>query len=408
MTKNTGFLIPAIDSTHYVLGASPVPQNILQADGQWIKFVNDFEPQNKGYESYGCTIHGSINAIEILMRRQFLPDNYSERYSYIRAGITPPGADPHTSLESLRKTGLVDEEVLPWTDNLTTLEDYRRFWGSSESECDKKALEWLETYELKHEWVPGNKEAMKTALQYSPLGVAVHAWQVNSKGLYYTPEGAQANHWCLVIGYVEGEYWLVQDSYLGEEGQIKRLEWNYPFPFVKRYSLVVREISKKKLNLLESLLLTLREWLGLLPKESVKSVITPEVITPKMPEEPKYKWDTKANVRHSVRVICDEEGLNWANKNLICACIEQESGFNPKAIGKINKDGTQDFGLCQYNNGKNGRGQAYWIGANADFKNVDEVLNNPEKNVRVMIREFERGNLKYWSSYKTGAYKKYL
>lgn len=276
MEIKTGFIAPIIDSTHYVLGASPVPQNVLQEDGQWIKYVNEFEPQNKGYESWGCTIHGSINAIEILMRRQFLPDNYSERYSYIKAGITPPGADPHTTLESLRKTGLIDEEILPWTPDLATLEEYASFKNANESECDKKAQEWLNTYELKHEWVPNNKESMMSALRYSPLGVGVYAWQINSKGLYFTPEGQQANHWCLVIGYVEGEYWLVQDSYMQDGSQIKRLEWDFPFPFVKRYSLVVREQTKKKLSLLEQLLLTLREWLNLSPKEPVKSVTMPE------------------------------------------------------------------------------------------------------------------------------------
>ena len=121
-----------------------------------------------------------------------------------------------------------------------------------------------------------------------------------------------------------------------------------------------------------------------------------------------YFWGTKKDTRHSIRVICDEMGLTVADKNLICACIQQESGFKPLAIGPKNKNGTTDYGLAQFNDGKNKKGQAYWIGKGADFKDIGEVLTNPEKNVRIMIREFKKGNLKYWASYTSGAYKKWL
>lgn len=120
------------------------------------------------------------------------------------------------------------------------------------------------------------------------------------------------------------------------------------------------------------------------------------------------KWDNPKDARHSVRVMCDEAGLTVAEKNIITACIFQESAFNPKAIGKPNKNGTIDRGLCQYNDGKNKKGQAYWIGEGADFKDIEEVLNDPEKNVRVMIREFKAGHIKWWSSFSTGAYLKFM
>lgn len=120
------------------------------------------------------------------------------------------------------------------------------------------------------------------------------------------------------------------------------------------------------------------------------------------------KWKTPKDARHSARVIMDEYGLRWAEKDLLCACIMQESGFKQSAVGKPNSNGTRDWGLCQYNDGKNKRGQAYWIGPGADFRDTDEALSDPEKNVRIMVREYRRGNLKWWASYSTGAYKKWL
>lgn len=121
-----------------------------------------------------------------------------------------------------------------------------------------------------------------------------------------------------------------------------------------------------------------------------------------------YLWDTPDNVRHSIRVLCDETGLNLTDKNIITACIKQESGFNPKAIGAPNTNGTTDYGLCQYNNGHNRLGVPFWIGPGATFASIEEVLNDPEKNVRVMINALQHGRLHLWSSYSTGAYKKHL
>ncbi len=120
-------------------------------------------------------------------------------------------------------------------------------------------------------------------------------------------------------------------------------------------------------------------------------------------------WDNPANVRHSCRVIMDEYNLSWAEKDLLCACIEQESRFKVGAIGSLNADGTRDYGLCQFNNGVNKEtGEPFWIGKGADFASIDEVLADPSKNVRILVREYKKGNLKWWASYSTGAYKQFL
>jgi len=140
-----------------------------------------------------------------------------------------------------------------------------------------------------------------------------------------------------------------------------------------------------------------------MPKQRL---IKPE---PVVENKPKYEWSTPGRTCNSCRVIMDEYNLNWEQKAILCACIYQESQFFIRAIGRLNENGTQDFGLCQYNNGKNKQGKAYWIGKGATFKDVDEVLNDPEKNIRVMIKEFQRyGSPKWWSSYTTGAYRKHL
>lgn len=114
----------------------------------------------------------------------------------------------------------------------------------------------------------------------------------------------------------------------------------------------------------------------------------------------KYLWSTPEEARHSVRVICDEEGLTLQEKNLICAVIQCESGFKITAKN-VNKNGTADYGICQMN--------SFWyIGPDRPIASIDEALNNPEKCVRVMISQYRHGFLKDWVCYSSGMYSRYL
>lgn len=135
--------------------------------------------------------------------------------------------------------------------------------------------------------------------------------------------------------------------------------------------------------------------------------LEPDMTEP-LPTPPKtnpYVFDTPQQAYHSVRVICDEEGLIPEEKNMICACIFQESRFMNSAVGR-NKDKsgrvtTTDWGICQVND--------FWqIGPKKTFPSVDYVLENPEKVVRWMISMYEQKKLSLWVSYSSGAYKKWL
>ena len=120
---------------------------------------------------------------------------------------------------------------------------------------------------------------------------------------------------------------------------------------------------------------------------------------PEPTPQPKYKWDTKENVRHSIRVICDEEGLSVAEKNLICAVIQAESGFDTKAVN-VNSNGTKDLGLIQAN--------TYWYIEKMNLLTEDQALNDPEFCVRLMIKRYREGFLSNWVAYSSGSYKKFL
>jgi hypothetical protein len=115
-------------------------------------------------------------------------------------------------------------------------------------------------------------------------------------------------------------------------------------------------------------------------------------------------WSAPKNAYHNVRVLCDLAGLTLEEKNIICACIYQESEFNINAVNHNTVNGkilSTDYSICQINDW-------YHIGVGKDFPSVQYVLANPDKAVEWMIGMYHHGLLKQWVSYSSGAYKRWL
>ena len=118
-------------------------------------------------------------------------------------------------------------------------------------------------------------------------------------------------------------------------------------------------------------------------------------------------WETPKNAYHSTRVICDKIGLTLQQKDILCACVYQESGFltNPKPNQNKDKTGkiwSTDYGIVQVND-------YYHIGKGKEFASIEEVINNPEKCIRWMVGIMKTtGELTPWASFTSGIYKKWL
>lgn len=161
------------------------------------------------------------------------------------------------------------------------------------------------------------------------------------------------------------------------------------------------------INLIKSFLTWLRSTFHIeevpidasdLPEEPVKPVEESPV---ESSPNPHLLFDTPKNAFHSVRVACDDMNLTLAQKNIICACIYQESRFNNKAIGK-NKNST-DWGIVQVNDTK-----GWHIGKGLKFPSVQYVIDNPEECVKWMIQMYRKGQLNLWASYSSGAYRQWI
>lgn len=242
----TGFIVPTIEPDHYILGGlSSLPQDIIRVDGDWTPYLPDFESQlQKNFDSDGCTVYGTENALEILVKHNTSKIvNYSKRFIYNVVGITPPGSDPHTVAETIRKDGVVlQSDLLDTTDSLNEFETPRPMT----TDLLIKGQQWLNKYAFGHEWLWNTQPdrftrltLMKQALLCSPLGISVDGWWQNSDGLYYSPTGLQNGHWC-VCYKIDDTGIYVFDSYEGStSGYLKKLTLDHNIQFSKRYSVGV-------------------------------------------------------------------------------------------------------------------------------------------------------------------------
>lgn len=263
--KNYGFIEPTIEPDQYIYGAQlGAKTKTLVENGQWHEFVPEFEPQSNLFlETFNCTNYGTQTAIQMLMKRVFGIDfNGSERHTGVETGTTPAGNNPHKVIEIIRKDcGLIPDEMLPFDESIKTWDEYYSPKPMSK-EFKKEGLKFLENYTINHDWVYVNApkenraQLLMQALKSSPVCVDVDAWHEDENGIHFRVN--RSNHWCTLYGYVEGEYWLVFDSYKGETGGHKKLAWDYEFYYPKRYS-IERNIGKT--NWLNDLFKKLFSWL---------------------------------------------------------------------------------------------------------------------------------------------------
>lgn len=291
--KNYGYIPSKIDATHWQFGASNAPKDLLQLDRNWQPYLPKYEPQAVNFDTFGCGVFGTLNVLEILMKKIFGYDyNYAERYQYNLVGINPPiGSDPHIVAETIRKNGLLLEEILPMT---TTLEEYKTPRPMVEPYLSQ-GQKWLTEHSFYHEWVFTNspaKEArialIREALQYSPLALSVTAWYPQVDGMY--PDNGQPNsHWVTCFA-MDGDSPLIFDSYAQDGNPIKKLSPDHHIEMCKRYYIGIGQTPVEKDGWIQGMFKAILQALGIVQKEinELPKPITPPTIVIKTKSDELY------------------------------------------------------------------------------------------------------------------------
>ncbi len=412
----------------YIFGSGQAPSPIILPSGNWrtIQLITEF--QNKGFETYGCVTFTILNALEKLAKVVFGEDwNKSERFTYIASGTDPAnrGNSPRTVADSVRKQGTVNELDLPFDDSIDTLEKFNSPRPLTNSLLEKGKV-FLDNYIFNYDYLSQtdgqiSRDTLKEALKRSPVAIAVYAWA--EKDGVYIRQG-EDTHLTLLENVKDNGELEIFDSYSPAQ---KTLSKDFPIYVAMRIHIepnrTPQQISifQQILNLLKKILTLDLEFLKpkpiepLIPIDSEIPPPAPSIIPPAQPVQPvqprtqsPYDFTSLQGSESSARLICSEEGLSPELTKITIATIWAESGMNPSKVSPPNKNGTRDWGICQFNDGKNKQGIPLWIGQGATFKDTYEVVNNPEKCVRIMVKEVKRGKITWWAAYNNGSYKNYL
>lgn len=246
------FIAPDINPEDFVFGSNQLQGAILREDGDWRDYLPLPEDQLKrNIETSACATYNTIKPIAILQEEQFdLKDkNYSERFISQLSGTTKFGNTPNKVAQTIRDFGLIADELLPFSDDISSWEEFNSFKGSDRNTCIREGKRWLGDWNFGYDWVyTGNVmieqkyKKLREALKYSPIGVSVYAWISDDSGTYIRPTDDPDNHWTTLVYIDDKNRAYVYDTY---PPYLKVLEPFYDFGYAMRYS-VSKTVDKPK------------------------------------------------------------------------------------------------------------------------------------------------------------------
>ncbi len=247
----SNFIYPKIEEAHYRFGSNKIVGTVLRENGDWRDFLPPDEEQNvRGIESSACYIEGQQHAIATIQEEQFnlLDQNYSSRFNALLSDGTEYGGDPLKGAESIRKDGLIRDELMPFSEIIKSWEDFHSWKGANEKTCRDVGRKFLEQWDLKYDIVFERDEPVDVkykklaeALKYSPVPMSVYAW-LEDKGQYVKTREMSDTHLVLCV-YLDKDnrpYFL--DTY---SPFLKVGEPFYDSDFAMRWTVKKKEENKK-------------------------------------------------------------------------------------------------------------------------------------------------------------------
>lgn len=182
--------------------------------------INELQARN-GVEPSSCFIEAQQAIIAVLLEFIYgIKDlNFSARYNALLSGGTAMGGDPIKGALSIKKDGLIPQEMMDWKD-VECWNDYHSWKGVDKEKCIAEGKNFVNQYDMSYKIVFERDTPLKTkyllleeALKCSPVAVSVYAW-VEKDGIYYKPEGVRDTHLTMVaVGMNDKGQVIVRDTY---------------------------------------------------------------------------------------------------------------------------------------------------------------------------------------------------
>lgn len=269
---DTGVLIKEPEPKAWIAGAETgATYEVLEADGQYDKYLPDEEPQSfydkVRFDTQSCVTFSGTNNLETLLNRlrakkllsakaeAFLLNNgyinpqtnkvnFSDRFSAKMSGTTQNGNYLEAVGESFRNDGLVPESAWP-------MPDWDQLKGKSQDEvwaiymaeipASVKALgqKFREVFKVNYQWANATgiskPDMIRSFLPYGPFQIAAMVcapWNSTEGMPPIQACGCGAGHGTLIYGYDKDQSWKLYDSYRSFK---KLLAADYCIPWAFQY-----------------------------------------------------------------------------------------------------------------------------------------------------------------------------
>lgn len=207
-------------------GLGNIEFEVLKEDGQWLDCLPVNEYQNIGFDKMACVPFSFLNCLEIISKLRYKHQfDWSDRLLAKMSGTSFLGNTFYKVFMSALTNGLASE--LFW-DSTIDNESWNEWYKEPSQRAKDIALQNRRELIIGMEWVqePYTPEVLKEALKYSPLWITLYAYGTIKDGVYQRIE-RMPNHAVTLVGYKEGEYWIIFDHYKGNE--IRKVAWDYLF-----------------------------------------------------------------------------------------------------------------------------------------------------------------------------------
>ena len=166
-TQNTG-IIEGFRASDYAGGT--LPYEVLMPDGNWTLYVPPGEWQLiNAVDVMGCVSFSALNILETLYYfKTGQRINFSDRFTARMSGTTIDGNWLWKVADSIRKDGLVLENVWPAPINNMTWENY---YATPPMEIVNMGKDFLKDWTISYEFIDITKESLMYHLRQSPIQV---------------------------------------------------------------------------------------------------------------------------------------------------------------------------------------------------------------------------------------------
>ena len=208
-----GLVLKPAEPDHFLMGSGRATERFgdttdLNPTGDWTPYkAQDEHQSNASFDTDCCWIFSTLKPYIMLANLQGFddfPKDLAERFIAVMADAQSTGGNPWDAGEVFRKMGCIIEQALPFTDSITTWEEWKHPVPMDSSFVSlAKAL--LNKYEIGHEWVfawgnsytPAQKTQMiADAAKRGPVSYSVDGnYRFNRKKQLTKPVGGQDTHW---------------------------------------------------------------------------------------------------------------------------------------------------------------------------------------------------------------------